>query len=697
MIGYLLPPGILVFSSLALLITVLVTAKNKTSAHWLFILYLMALTIYGSIIYGMRASPDLESAYAWEKLIVGTLPFLSTLLCHFCLVFCRARAYKWPLVAVYLAAALFTIPALAPLVVSGMQLKPYGYAPIFGGPLSYLWMSYLFGPAIWALVILIRRQRREISADHRNRLNYIITGLILSMTGGVFDVLPVFGLPLYPGAIIGLIVFCILTAMSIVKYHLLDIQIAIRRGITYLMLSAIVGIPYVAAVIAINYYILQYTDRIIAYVLLLIAGAIGLQPLWQWAQGAVDHMFYRGRYDLLTMLNRLTTSTYSIEQVPNLARNVSELILKAMQCNECRILSRGISNFKDLTIPDSGNQASLPNDHPLVLWLEAHDGVLRHNQLQLFPQLLAMTNRQIQEVTSLNAELYVPVKATEKRLVAIITVGRKRSGTPYGLDEEKILQDTAARLAVNMENTYLYMVEKSLRESLEKETASRTQFLLAASHEMRTPLTSIIASSELLAEEIPFDPSNPRSNLVDSIRVSANILNRRFTELLDFARLKSTNLELQIDEVDLSKVVETSLRQLEPVFLQKRQTCRYTVPSGLTTVKADAARIEQVMLNLLSNASKFSPRGATIGITAESRHDQVIISVSDEAIPLSEQERSRLFEPYYRGDNPNHRLAAGLGLGLAISKQLIERHNGKIWVESHAKGNTFYFSLPAST
>ncbi|MEW6142654.1 MAG: ATP-binding protein [Chloroflexota bacterium] len=695
MIGYLLPPCILVFSSLVLLVTVIIAARNKTSAHWLFVLYLLALMAYGSIIYSMRASPDLDSAYAWERMIVGALPFLSTLLCHFCLVFSRARSYKWPLVAVYVIAAVFMIPQIAPLVVSGMQLKPYGYAPVFGGPLSYLWMPYLFGPAIWALVVLIRRQRREVSAEHRNRLSYVIAGLSLSMVGGIFDVLPVFGLPLYPGAIIGLIIFCILTALAIARYHLLDIQIIIRRGTAYLIMSAIVGIPYAAAVLTLNYYLSQLSEIIIVYVLLLIAGAIGLQPLWRWAQDVVDRMFYRGRYDFLAMLTKLTIKTYSIEQVPELARNASELLCKALQCNECRILIRETSSLKDMATPDPLKQAAISLDNPLVSWMETHEGIVRRNQLQLHPQLLGMTNQQAQVIASLEAELYVPVKTMEERLVAIVAVGRKRSGTPYGLDEEKILQDAASRLAVNLENAYLYTAERSLRESLEKETSSRSQFLMAVAHEMRTPLTSIIASSELLAEEIPFDPSNPRSNLVDSVRVSALILNRRVAELLDFARLKSANLELQMGNVDLSKIVETSLRQLDPVFLQKGQTYRNTIPSGLPVVSADAARIEQVVLNLLSNASKFSPRDAVIGIAAEVQHDRVVVSISDEAIPLSELERSRLFEPYYRGDNPN-RLTTGLGLGLAISKQLIERHNGKIWVESHTSGNVFYFSLPVS-
>ncbi len=693
MISYLLPPILLIFSSLVLLVTVLIAARNKTSAHWLFILYLFLLVVYGSIIYGMRASPDLQSAYAWEKLIVGVVPFMSTLLCHFCLVFCRARSYEWPLAAVYVIAASFAIPQVAPLVVSGMQLKPYGYAPVFGGPLSYVWLPYLFGPAIWALVVLIRRRPREASADNRNRLNYIIAGLVISMFGGIFDVLPVFGLPLYPGAIIGLIVFCILTALAMVKYHLLDIQIAIRRGIAYLLLSTVVGIPYAGAILALNYYLSQLSERIVVYIFLLIAGAVGLQPLWQWAQNAVDRLFYRGRFDFMTTLTGLTTRTHSIGQVPEFTRNVAELICKVLGCNECHILTRGITSLKDLSATGSESPTSISCDNPLVSWFETHDGVLRHDELQQFPQLLAMTSHQTQEISSLNAELYVPVKTGENRLVAIITVGRKRSGAPYGLDEEKILKDTADRLAVNLENAYLYMVERSLRESLESETASRTQFLMAAAHEMRTPLTSIIASSELLSEEIPLDPSNPHSNLVESIRVSAIILNRRTTELLDFARLRSASFELKAETIDLGKVVDSSLRQLEPIFLQKDQTCKKNMPHDLPAIKADASRIEQVMVNLLSNASKFSPRDTTINIGAESRHNQVIVSISDKAIPLSEQERSRLFEPYYRGDNPS-RLATGLGLGLAISKQIIERHGGRLWVESHSDGNVFYFSLP---
>jgi signal transduction histidine kinase len=98
-------------------------------------------------------------------------------------------------------------------------------------------------------------------------------------------------------------------------------------------------------------------------------------------------------------------------------------------------------------------------------------------------------------------------------------------------------------------------------------------------------------------------------------------------------------------------------------------------------------------LNLLSNASKFSAADSDIGISVESHSENVVVSVIDKAIPLTDFERSRLFEPYYRGDNPG-RLPTGLGLGLAISKYLVELHGGKIWAESRPDGNAFLFSLP---
>jgi signal transduction histidine kinase len=691
MLGYLLPPIVLSASSLILLVTALIASRNKTISHWLFSLYLCGLIAYGAIIYGMRASPDLSLAYSWELRIVGVIPLLSVVMCHFCLVFSEVRHYRWPILAMYVVAGAFIYPDFAPLVVSGMQTRPYGYAPVFG-PLALLWLPYLFGPAFWSLVAMWRA-RRQSSNEKRNRYNYIIAGLIISMIGGAFDLLPTLDLPLYPGAIIGLIAFCILSALAIIKHRLLDIQIVIRRGIAYVIVSAIAGMPYAAVVLALNLFLSQLSERIPVYVLLAIGCAVALQPLWQWAQNAVDRVFLRGRYDFVMELTKLTTKTYSLEQMPVLANGVSKLICGALQCTECRILLRGSNNLLDITsIGQSGSRAVLSLDNPLVIYLEANPGIIRSGQFKTVTQLQAFTKQQQQEIDSLSAVFYAPVIASKNRLVSIIAIGQKQAGMTYNMDDEKVILDTVQRLAVNFENAYLFDVEKSLREGLERETASRTEFLLAAAHEMRTPLTSIMASSELLSADFPLDQADPRSLLIDNIKVSTDILHKRTTELLDFTRLRTTRLGLQKSYSDLPGIIESCTRQMEPVLRQRGQKFK-VLYQPLPQINLDASRIEQVILNLLSNASKFSAADSDIGISVESHAENVVVSVIDKAIPLTDFERSRLFEPYYRGDNPG-RLPTGLGLGLAISKYLVELHGGKIWAESRPDGNAFLFSLP---
>jgi len=173
-------------------------------------------------------------------------------------------------------------------------------------------------------------------------------------------------------------------------------------------------------------------------------------------------------------------------------------------------------------------------------------------------------------------------------------------------------------------------------------------------------------------------------------------MNKRVAELLDLAKMQVGALEFKLEPLEIGAIIDEVVSQLISLFKNKEQSIKLEIPDSLPQMKGDRERIEQVLLNLLSNANKFSPTGSNITLRAREVGNRVAVEVEDSAPAITEEEKGKLFDPYYRGgDADESARIPGLGLGLAISKKLVELHQGSIWVESEpGKGNIFAFSLP---
>ncbi len=232
---------------------------------------------------------------------------------------------------------------------------------------------------------------------------------------------------------------------------------------------------------------------------------------------------------------------------------------------------------------------------------------------------------------------------------------------------------------------------RQLRQHLQEAIARRSDYTRALVHELKTPITPVIAAAELLREEIK---EAPLRSLVESINRSANNLNRRIDELLDLARSELNILRIRPEPVDPAVLLQAIVTEMLPVASQSGKYLALDIPPSLPTVQADRDRIRQVILNLISNAFKFTPAGGKITLSAQQDGANLVVTVSDTGAGMSQEQQERLFDPYYRVEDDRQRLS-GLGLGLALSKTFVELHGGHIWLESvKGKGSTFSFSLP---
>jgi two-component system response regulator VicR len=236
---------------------------------------------------------------------------------------------------------------------------------------------------------------------------------------------------------------------------------------------------------------------------------------------------------------------------------------------------------------------------------------------------------------------------------------------------------------------HLYQQERELRQQLEQEMKKRVEFTRAIAHELKTPLTSLLASSDLLASEIG---SEPLQTLARNIRQGALNLDSRINELLDLVRGEVGMLELKLEMVDISQLLQDVTDSTKPVASRREQSLELALPSSLPAVRADPTRFQQIVTNLLDNALKFTPPGGNVRLGAKKKDNSIVVEVRDTGRGISKEEQQLLFQPHQRSKGE---ASEGLGLGLALCKMLVELHGGKIWVKSSVgRGSTFGFSLP---
>ncbi len=232
-----------------------------------------------------------------------------------------------------------------------------------------------------------------------------------------------------------------------------------------------------------------------------------------------------------------------------------------------------------------------------------------------------------------------------------------------------------------------------MAQSLEKSEEARRQMIADIAHELRTPLSTIQGNLEALLDGVY--ATTPER--IEAIHAKTLMLGRLINDLQELSLAEAGELSLEKHPTDLAWLVARLQDQVQPQCDEKEITLLVETPSILS-IAIDRERIEQILLNLLSNALRYTERGGQVRMSVQPGETEIHISVADTGKGIAPEDLPHIFERFYRGDKSRSRSSGGAGLGLAIAKRLVELHGGRIWAESKlGQGTTFTFSLPSSS
>jgi len=264
-------------------------------------------------------------------------------------------------------------------------------------------------------------------------------------------------------------------------------------------------------------------------------------------------------------------------------------------------------------------------------------------------------------------------------------------------DDVSVLKNVAHQITIALENARAYAVEREAVERLKELDRSKRRFLASMSHELRTPLTNIIGFSRLMLKGVEGPLTDQQEGDLEIIYQDSQHLLGLINDLLDISQIEAGLMELEFQDVDLAELIHSVMATASALVSDKEVTLRQDVEGDLPVVRADVARLRQVLVQLLANATKFTEAG-TITVEAWRAEDEVRVSVSDTGVGIRPEDHERIFAQFEQGTIADDRRPEGAGLGLALSKEFVEMHGGEIWVESEpGQGSTFTFSLPLNS
>ncbi len=336
--------------------------------------------------------------------------------------------------------------------------------------------------------------------------------------------------------------------------------------------------------------------------------------------------------------------------------------------------------LQHIQVPIKGSIAGAiyTNGEPLI----AEDVSKDHRHFTGVDQSLQFQTRQI---------LGVPLLVRD-RCIGVLEALNKLGDASFRKDDVAMLSTLASQAAIAIDNARLVSRLREANRSLAELDQLKSNFISIASHELRTPLMIVQGYASFLSEQVTEEASQDLAMVLRGVRKLQSVID----QMTNLSYLEGSQVDLEQEYFVLQELIDEVLVDWEQMMEAKGLELRQQLPQAEIYVQADRAKVALVMNNLLSNAVAFTPQGGRVEISVRPLTGAVAISVIDTGVGIPKEELNRIFDPFYQVESHLTRHHEGLGLGLAIARQVVRQHGGRIWAESVVgRGSRFTFTLPS--
>jgi signal transduction histidine kinase len=709
--------AILIIATAVNLLLALFVYRNdpKSATNRIFGALGLLVSVWLAILY-MAEHPDFTSySLFWTRLSIFIAAPMSAaffLLAH-TIPSNKLLLGKKLFIGMIVSVAIIMALNVSPFAFERLEIVDGAYHPVAGpGIMPFGILSTFF--SIGAVYLLFKKYLRG-SGREKQQFRFVSGGILLMLgliiatifVPAVFfnDASGVALAPLYT------LIFLGATAYAIVKHRLLDIRLILARAVSFLLLIVVLAAAYALVLLVgvqrIFGISVDLTIAASAWALTIIA-ILTFQPLKGGIRKLTQKLFFEREYDsdkLLSQLTRVMTDTIDLEDLVN---GVLKMITKEMEISNADLL--------------------IVKDHRIMEIEE----IEYHVDRSYFPQLEDLFHQYIGEDShfvfedlpegylkelfrKVKLSVAIPIRV-ENSEVAILISGNKLSGEPYSQKDIDLLEIFASQAGIAIQNARSYTELKKLSEELEKRVEERTkelkdtqerelakakdvarlkdEFVFIAAHELRTPVAAIRGFLELVSNPKRKFPKDVREYLKAISSASGNLSNL-INDLLEIARSDAGTLKIETRPVDLMPVIASAVKELSPLAKGSGVRLKFERKSGVSPALADKDKVQEVIVNLLSNAIKYNRKKGSVEVSVKSTKTDLMVEVKDTGYGIPKEDQDKIFQKFFRAKTRETQAVLGTGLGLFISRMLIERMGGRIeFVSKEGTGTTFIFSLP---
>ncbi|MCL5411968.1 MAG: ATP-binding protein [Patescibacteria group bacterium] len=676
-----------------------------------FALFAFSAVLWSFSYYIWQTASTAQTALFWSRALMAFAIFIPIFYLHFVFAFLGVlnEKKKFLIFSYFLFICFFLLNLLTPQIVSHTEpLLEFPFWPIPGSffhALLLVWLGYM----TYSIHLLYRAYRDSIGLK-KQQVRYLLLSMLIGFGGGITNYFLWYKIPIYPLGNILVSVDVAVTAYAIAKHRLLDIRFVIARTVAYSLLLLIIASSYTIAMLVFSSYFFGDTfqgNQLLVSTFFTIIVAFTFQPLRKALEHTTDKFFFKGMYethDLLAKLSHIMATTLLLD---TLTEKVLHELVTQMR------ISRGafvLMNKGDVILIETSGYTKPPGfTHHQLFTLESAGKTL------VFEEMEDGTLKDL--MRKLDLTVVIPLKTSEKE-VGLLMLGEKLSGDIYSDQDIKVLEILAPEISVAIQNSLSYeeirrfnitlKVEidhatKKLRETNEKlqeVDKLKDEFVSVATHELRTPMTAIKSYLWLILHKKDLKLDQKIHKYLDRAFISSERMLVLINDLLNLSRIESGRIQLEIKPTNLNEIVDETLAEIMPKAVEKSLQLIYNKPKGDSPkVMVDPQRFPEIVTNFAGNSIKFTPNGGKITVTATKKDNMIQIDVSDTGVGISKEDQKKLFKKFGRLDSSYKAVATsgGTGLGLYITKNLIELQGGKVWVESDlGKGATFSFTVPVA-